>query len=57
MTEAVVDLLEVVDVDEAQRQRRVLLLGAQQLALQTLMEVAVIAEAGERIGQRETHRA
>ena len=56
MPEAVVDLLEVVDVDEAERDRSVLLLRVEQFALQALVEVAVIAEAGEWIGEREPHR-
>jgi hypothetical protein len=57
MAEAVVDLLEVVDVDEAQRQRSSLSLRVAQLALKTLVKVAVIAQTGERIGEGETHRA
>ena len=57
MAEAVVDLLEVVDVDEAQRQRRALLLGVEQLALEAFVEVAVVAESGEWIGEREAHRS
>ena len=32
------------------------LLGASQLTLQPLLEVAVVAEAGQRVGERETHR-
>ena len=54
---AVVDLLEVVDVDEAERQRPRLLFGAQQLTLEPLVEVTVIAEPGQRIGERQPHGA
>src|SRR5207244_7603089 len=43
---AVVDLLEVVDVDEAESQWPCLVLRAQQLALEPLVEVAMIAETG-----------
>jgi hypothetical protein len=46
MAVAVVDVLEVVDVDEAERERVALLLGLRQLALEPLVEVAVGAEAG-----------
>ena len=41
---AVVDALEVVDVDEAQAQRQLRLLGLGELDLEPLVEVAVIAE-------------
>ena len=57
MAEAVVDPLEVVDVEEAERDERVGLVGERELALQPLVEVAVVAEAGQRVGQREAHRA
>ncbi len=56
MPVAVVDLLEVVDVDEAERQRPRLLLRTQQLALEALVELTVIAEPGQRIREREAHR-
>src|SRR5581483_11285890 len=56
VTEAVVDLLEVVDVDETERERAAFLLRRRQLALQPLVEVPVVPEAGERVGQREAHR-
>jgi len=56
MPVAVVDPLEVVDVDEAERQRPRLLLRAQQLALEPLVELAVIAEPGQRIREGEPHR-
>src|SRR5438445_564714 len=57
MAEAVVDPLEVVDVDQAERQRLRVVLGSDELALQPLVEVAMVAEPGERIGEREPHRA
>ena len=57
MPVAIVDLLEVVDVDEAERQRPRLLLGPQQFTLESLVEVTVIAEPGQRIGQRQPHGA
>ena len=57
VTEAVVDLLEVVDVDEAERDRVAALLGVEQLALQPLVEMAVVAEPRQRVGQGEAHRA
>ncbi len=53
---AVVDVLEVVDVHEAERERGAVLLGLRELALQPLVEVAVVAETRERIGEREAHR-
>ncbi len=56
MTEAVVDALEIVDVDQAERQPGPNPLGRGQLHLHPLLEVAVVAEPGERIGQRELHR-
>ena len=56
VAEAVVDPLEVVDVDEAERQRQIVLLRRSELALQPLVEVAMVAEAGERVGEGEPHR-
>ena len=53
---AVVDPLEIVDVHEAERQRPRLLLCAQQLTLEPLVEVTVIAEPGQRIRERQSHR-
>src|SRR5207253_4464843 len=57
MAEAIVDLLEVVDVDETERQRRVGLFRVQELALETLVEVTVVPEARERVREGEPHRA
>jgi hypothetical protein len=56
MPVAVVDPLEVVDVDEAVRQRPRQLLRTQQLALEPLVELTVIAKTGQRIREREAHR-
>ena len=53
----VVDPLEVVHVDHAERERLVVGLGAEQLVLQPLLEAAVVAEPAQRVGQREPHRA
>ena len=56
MAVAVVDVLEVVDVDEAEAECVSVLLCLGQLALQPLVEVTVVAKAGERVGEREPHR-
>ena len=50
--EDVVDLLEVVDVDHHDRDVRVLGGGERQLAPKALVEVAVVVEAGQRVGLR-----
>ena len=50
VAEDVVDLLEVVDVDHHDRDVRVLGRGQRQLAAEALVEVAVVVEAGERVG-------
>ena len=57
MAEAVVDLLEVVDVHEAEAERVALRLRVGELALEPVVEVAVVAEPGERVGERQPHRA
>ena len=57
MAEAVVDLLEVVDVHEAEAERIALRLRVGELALEPVVEVAVVAELGERVGERQAHRA
>src|ERR671936_122433 len=44
MSVAVVDALEVVDVDEAEAERQVCVLRRDELALQALVEVSVVAE-------------
>ena len=48
--EDVVDLLEVVDVDHHDCDVRVLCRGQRQLAAEALVEIAVVVEAGERVG-------
>ena len=57
MAEAVVDSLEVVDVDQAKRQPGLLLLGYCKLMLKALMEVTVVAKPSQRIGESEPHCA
>ena len=57
MAEEVVDALEVVDVDEAEAEGAAVSLRLDQLALEPLVEVAMVAEPGQRIGQCELHRA
>ena len=57
MAEAVVDPLEVVDVDEAEAERVALRARVGDLALEPVVEVAVVAEPGQRVGEREPHRA
>ena len=52
----VVDPLEVVDVDEAEAELLAGVLGRDELALEPLVEVAVVSEPGQRVGQREPHR-
>ena len=54
---AVVDLLEVVEVEQHDRQRQARLLGAFELRLQLLLEVPMVAEPGERVGLRQAHGA
>ena len=56
MAVVVVDLLEVVEVEEAQRNRSAGLLRQDELPLQPLVEAPVIAETGEWIGEGEPHR-
>jgi hypothetical protein len=49
----VVDPLEVVDVHEAERQRPAAAKRVLELAGKAFVEVAVVAETRERIGERE----
>ena len=56
MAEEVVHPLEIVDVHEAEAEVALVALGLDQLALEPLVEVAVVAEPGQGIGQREPHR-
>ena len=48
----VVDRLEVVDVDQRERQRALVARGAGDLGVQALLEGAVVGEPGERVGER-----
>ena len=52
----VVDLLEVVDVEQDEREREPLVLCLVQVVLEALVEVAVVAEPGEGVGERQAHR-
>ena len=51
----VVQLLEVVDVEQADAEREALLLRLGEVLVEAVVEVAVVAEAGERVGEREPH--
>jgi hypothetical protein len=48
----VVDLLEVVEVEQRETERRSVAAAARELALQGLAEVAAVVEAGERVADR-----
>ena len=50
MSVGVVDLLQLVDVEEGHRQGRLVALGARDLFLEAVVEVAVVVDSGERIG-------
>ena len=54
--EPVVELFEVVDVEDADAQRHPLVLRLRQVAIEPLVEMAVVAQAGERVGEGEAHR-
>ena len=51
MTETVVDPFEVVDVDQHCGQRLILASGERDQAIQPVVEVAVIGQAGQLIGR------
>src|SRR5262245_10634715 len=53
MTDAVVDALEVVDVEDDEREVPLVALSTQDLAPERLVEVALVVEAGERVRLRE----
>ena len=55
VAEAIVDLLEIVDVEQAEGQRDAALLCLVEVALQPLVEVPVVPEPGQRVGEREAH--
>src|SRR5262249_61950409 len=57
MPEAVVDPLEVVDVDETEGERPAAAEGVFELARQAFVKVSVIAETRQRISEREAHRS
>ena len=48
----VVDRLELVDVDEEERQRDVVAQGGRDLPIELLVEGAMVAQPGERVAQR-----
>ena len=52
---AVVDLLEVVEVEQAEAERR-RARGLVEVELQLVLEVPVVPEPGQRVGEREPHR-
>jgi hypothetical protein len=56
MSVAVVDPLEIVDIEEAERERKALIPRPVEIVLEPPLEVAVVAEPGERIGERQAHR-
>ena len=53
----VVGLLEVVDVDEQQRERAIPLAGDGDLLVELVLEGAVVPEAGEAVAERVEPRA
>src|SRR5919204_1271870 len=57
MAEAVVDALEVVDVDEADAERAAVAQRVLELAGEALVKVAVVAKPRQRIREREADRA
>ncbi|MCY1235767.1 hypothetical protein D9M72_483960 [compost metagenome] len=50
---AVIDLLEVIDIQHHQRQRTFPALGASDLQVQAFLEVAPVVDTGQGIGDRE----
>src|SRR4029078_9285453 len=56
MAVAVVDLLEVVEVEEADGERAARGGRLLEVHLELLLEMAVVPEPGERVGERESHR-
>ncbi|MNH12943.1 hypothetical protein D3C79_724970 [compost metagenome] len=53
MAEAVVDALEVIDVEHDHRQRQAIALGPLQFDLEPLLEVATVMDTGQRVGDRQ----
>ena len=56
MPEPVVELLEVVDVEDADAERHPLLLRVAQVAVEPVVEVPVVPEPGDGVGEGEAHR-
>ena len=52
MTLAIVDLLEVVDIDDQQGQWRLVVPGGRHLGVELLLERPMVAEAGQAVTQR-----
>ena len=57
VAEAIVDLLEVVDVDHEARQRLARALRSRELLAQAVVEIAAVVPAGEEIGDAAAHQA
>ena len=57
VSEAIVDLLEVIDVDHEAGQRLAGAFGARQLLAQPVVEIAPVVPAGEEIGDAAAHQA
>ena len=57
MTVPVVHAFEIVDVHEAEREPRAALLRPVEVVLEPLVEVTVVPEARQRVGERQAHRA
>ena len=57
VAEAIVDLLEVVDVDHQAGQRLAGALGARQFLAQPIVEIAAVVPAGEEIRDAAAHQA
>ena len=56
MAVLVVDRLQVVEVEEAERDRGAVVLRRDELALQPFVEAPMVAESRQRIGEGEAHR-
>jgi hypothetical protein len=57
VTELVVDLLEVVDVEHHHRQRAARALGSRQLAAHGFPKGTAVREPGQRVGRGQVTRA
>src|SRR5215211_5212081 len=55
MAEAIVDPLEVVEIDQAEAERKTTLVRVPQLPLESFMEMPVVSESGQRVRQGEPH--